>query len=176
MYVYGYIPVSIYTYLYWVYAYLYTPVYTHIHKYFLCKSSLWGCKEYIMTGQLNNNNNKCHVHMILNCLCCSLPLILKCVPVLLMNDMITWPLNYQEPQEGDFSQLLPCTSALYSSRKRIFYCLGQSSGPVLSRAEQGWVGRPDPWGPQDPQDRDRTCGMWSRVQVSGGRSSAGQTL
>ena len=61
--IYGYIPVSIYTYLYWVHAYLYTHVYTHIHKYFLCKSSPWGHKEQNMTGQLNNNN-KCHVHMI----------------------------------------------------------------------------------------------------------------
>lgn len=76
----------------------------------------------------------------------SLPLILKCALVLLTNDMITSPLNYQEPQERDCSQLLPCTSALYSSRKRELYCLGQGTGPGWSRAEQGWVGHPDPPG------------------------------
>lgn len=76
----------------------------------------------------------------------SLPLILKCALVFLTNDTITLPLNYQEPQERDGSQSRPCTSALYSSRKRGFYCLGRGAGPGGSSAEQGWVGRPDPPG------------------------------
>lgn len=61
-------------------------VYTHIHI-FLFKSHVYIIKKKYLSF--------------------SLPFILKCVLVLLTNDTIALPLNFQQPQVGkDFSQLL----------------------------------------------------------------------
>ena len=88
-------------------------------------------------------------------------------PVLLVNDMTTLPLNYQEPQEGNFSQSLPCTSALYCSGKREFWFRPRPH----ARAEQSGArlcgpsrppGAPGPPGPPRPGPH-----LWDEVPGAG---------